>query len=657
LDVKGKTQEQINDIVHKEIDRLIEVEADSSPILEAWLKEGSVQIKRINQKDLPVYVDRSLIPMYGAKRGYSFTGDNVKFDTGQGECVYDFLMATYGKEKRLKHDITCRADLLKIMDRKSYSQGVRAIDLRKFCIFIKVPMYGIDLNQKVFIKLTAEDLREMNITPQRALPPLIFMLANAHMYPITDKSFRKCVAEWAKEYTLSVSSTIASDNRVQKVKNSIYTKAIEVDPPLEDVMSKKDKLIIITKSDCLGEVFNHIVFKHNLFPEVNYQGNSITQLFIKNLNLNILCNIHYHDIIKICDTLKIPFHNQGIGTITNLLIDKHLATSTLFGGLDLGFGKFYHHIHSITSELNEKTYKIWLNLHKKPFTHVLKASNPFKTAVAVDVRRCYQTMYQTTKYDFCMYSVKDEPHVFNGKITETGFYYVVTSQFFPFRGNDWYCREMVEFGLEHNLISLSDIRYELIPSSYIPDDFFQPIIANMKKSFAFPTHDKSSTVDKLLINAMNGCMNKMQSMVYKPIFTSSIDEASFYYMMASDKDKNQITYHADGEGAVFYEIRQASELHWIRESRRPIYAQIIDLSNIQLYKLSEHMKAKGGDVVALKVDCVQAEFDSETACTSVHEHYYQFALFFGYIVYSHAITHERSWTALQGPKELPPHAA
>jgi hypothetical protein len=218
LDVKGKTQEQINVIVHKEIDRLIEVEADSSPILEAWLKEGSVQIKMINQKDLPEYVDRTLIPMYGAKRGYSFTGDNVKFDTGQGECVYDFLMATYGKEKRLKHHITCRADLLKIMDRKSYSQGVRAIDLRKFCIFIKVPMYGIDLNQKVFIKLTAEELKEMNITPQRALPPLIFMLANAHMYPITDKPFRKCISEWAKEYTLSVSSTIASDNKVEKNK-------------------------------------------------------------------------------------------------------------------------------------------------------------------------------------------------------------------------------------------------------------------------------------------------------------------------------------------------------------------------------------------------------------------------------------------------------
>ena len=55
----------------------------------------------------------------------------------------------------------------------------------------------------------------------------------------------------------------------------------------------------------------------------------------------------------------------------------------------------------------------------------------------IDINKCRKNRVYYGKNAYPLFTVMDKPEIYNGQ-TQTGLYYVETSQYFPFRGNGWY---------------------------------------------------------------------------------------------------------------------------------------------------------------------------------------------------------------------------
>ena len=74
---------------------------------------------------------------------------------------------------------------------------------------------------------------------------------------------------------------------------------------------------------------------------------------------------------------------------------------------------------------------------------------PGDELLAVDVCKHYSDCITSATQPWCVYDIYNEVRPFNPCFSiRTGFYYVETSDVSLFAGNDWYCEERVQLGLD-----------------------------------------------------------------------------------------------------------------------------------------------------------------------------------------------------------------
>jgi hypothetical protein len=344
---KTKTPQEIKALVDAEVASKISTKEKESGIESAWLVPDSLEYKNISEDEIDDDADLKIIKMYKTYKHYTFSGNDLKFDQGNGECVFDYLMATYGTEPRLKNILASREDLLGIMGLKSLNQGVRALDLEKFCRHssIRIPMYGIDLKHNIFIKTTPSDLKALGLTLNR-FPPLIFLLASNHIYPISDPFMRKSITEKAKIEKPSHRSIVQKEKATENAGDKVFDKPIELDTPFDQIMNKKNMIIMMTTGSSLRKLFYYLFDTHHIIPETQARKGAVVEIYIASNNLHIMHNTKYKLIKASCEKLNIPFRNQNTGGIATKFLLDYLGKS---------------HIHS---EFNEVTQDIFENMKK-----------------------------------------------------------------------------------------------------------------------------------------------------------------------------------------------------------------------------------------------------------------------------------------------------
>ena len=72
--------------------------------------------------------------------------------------------------------------------------------------------------------------------------------------------------------------------------------------------------------------------------------------------------------------------------------------------------------------------------------------------------------------------------VFDGKI-EAGYYYIETSNFFPFRGNGFYDADLVDYGLESGIITKRNILKHYKPSTVLEPKHFEKFVLSVFDKF------------------------------------------------------------------------------------------------------------------------------------------------------------------------------
>jgi len=140
------------------------------------------------------------------------------------------------------------------------------------------------------------------------------------------------------------------------------------------------------------------------------------------------------------------------------------------------------------------------------------------------------------KFGFPVYSCLDEVKPFNNKNNiNTGFYYIETTNFFPFRGNGWYDADLIYYGLSVNIITNENIKYEYLSSNQLNPKHFEKYINYIYSKFENP---------KIAINGLIGFFGHDYKSKNTHHFTS--DSRHAFHEIAFNEDINiKYIYHED----------------------------------------------------------------------------------------------------------------
>jgi len=194
-------------------------------------------------------------------------------------------------------------------------------------------------------------------------------------------------------------------------------------------------------------------------------------------------------------TDKYVFKNQRLHTLAREYLDKE------FGGVPMSTfnstGDFIFH----SEFIKHHAFVGWFDKPKV-----------FDNLKAYDYNKHYSSCFigYGVKYGWPIYNIFDEVLPFDGVLTP-GFFYVETSNFFPFRGNGFYDADLVDYGLSQNIISNDDIKLQYKSSQCLEPKHFEKFVLSVFEKFQNP---------KLAINAMFGLFGHDYSNNNTHYFTS-----------------------------------------------------------------------------------------------------------------------------------------
>ena len=210
-----------------------------------------------------------------------------------------------------------------------------------------------------------------------------------------------------------------------------------------------------------------------------------------------------------------------------------------------------------------------------------------KNCKHIDIIKSRRNKVLNNKDDYPVFSVLDDWKQFDGVI-KCALYYVETSSGMPLRGNGFYYYPLVRYCIENNIIAMSDIKMQLVPSTKLEANALNETIDTILKTF--PTE-----VAKQAVNSLIGLFGKTTYSVSTSHFTRSKEEAGHFGLYHNRKcieiEDDLLMMYNDDEKRV-------------EESNITIYDMIIDMEIVELHKLKTLIEHNGGEVVAYMTDCV-----------------------------------------------------
>ncbi len=252
------------------------------------------------------------------------------------------------------------------------------------------------------------------------------------------------------------------------------------------------------------------------------------------------------------------------------------------------------------SMFNLQAYKTIMekHFHRIQFSNFLMERDSLDTIqqefgsniYSVDNVKCRRNILLHSGYKFPVYSCLDNIEAFDGKIEE-GFFYIESENVFPLRKNGFYSYPMVKFCLEENIITLSNILYQFKPSMKLQSDYFKKFVQHLDDTF-----DKDTT--KLVVNSMIGMFGRRDNSVidYMIFENGNTDDMACAFTRFTNPYMFDITekYSFTTSKISFDKL----------ENTFPIYAQILDIEAMELYKLTNLVKKNGGVPICIKTDAV-----------------------------------------------------
>jgi hypothetical protein len=642
----NSTRKEIRDWLMNELTN--QYTSEDSPSI-TTLNESSVKysIERAEQYNQPRNIGN--IPMRRSKvLKYDFMPEmaEITYKTTHMQCVIQCLADRYKTTRNGKEftEESIRKDFASMCD-YDILDGITPEMVLKWCKRHYISVYAFDIKQKLFMKWLSPH-RNYQTLVFYAVDEHMYMIDNKKIidsirkkYADTNHTITNAITTYNEQEDLSKNPIYPFED-LQWVcqKTPIYS----IVDYFEWIQAPST---VIVKSRNLYQIFKEIYKRGNIAKTYHKGKHSIQVIeYVRECDgktIKIMKDPNekgstYLDCLNLCKSLGLTFTNQGMGTLiknyydqfrgrksartridrneffkcnpkcvvcgsTNELQIDHITPLANGGTNDIfnlqtlckkcHFEKTvnerqdetYINIDPISSSFNKKVRKIFGSSHMRKFAFVEKLGD-FDAKYGYDINKCRKNLLYYSNWEFPVYSVMDDTQPFDG-VVKCGFYYIETSVYFPLRGHGWYSQPMVEYCLAQNIISESDIKYQLLPSLLLEQDYF--------KSFIDDVYSKFGDQSKLAINAFIGGFNRRPFESITSYYTSSYAEACYLYTQY------------DGSSAHYLDDIKAyqilfTEKYDVHETEKPFYCQVLDMEAVEAHKLSKIV----GNVSWVKTDCV-----------------------------------------------------
>ena len=268
------------------------------------------------------------------------------------------------------------------------------------------------------------------------------------------------------------------------------------------------------------------------------------------------------------------------------------------------------------SSFNSQTDKVFNSELSKVWAFVEKIGKEEKDnnnkLFGFDINKCRENEMLYNKYNYPLFTVMDKIDEFHGDYSRPGLYYVECNNYFPLRGNGWYSQSIITYCLEKEIIEEYNIKQVIYSSLEIKHDYFNNLINHLYKELGqYNTTDFK--FDKFAVNSMIGAFKPKLKETWKSINIVDNQENVFYHYLKQNNSKiNVMDIEQDGKVKYYYHLFE-KHLREQEETEAPIYNMILELEAIELHKLSEIIKSKGGKVLDLVTDCVICQFENDVS--------------------------------------------
>ena len=264
----------------------------------------------------------------------------------------------------------------------------------------------------------------------------------------------------------------------------------------------------------------------------------------------------------------------------------------------------YKRISDTHSSFNSEVKKIMVSDLAKSYAFIERINeNPDnKKVYHIDKNKCRRNLLYYGEYDYPVFTCMDNVEKYCGQ-TGAGIYCIETKNKDLFSGNGWYYYPVVDFALKQSIIEPAQIKYAVIASLTIPCNYYNDFIDHCEK--------KLGNLSKLSINSMIGNFNynieKNKISKTLGIVKNSYDA---YYDYFSLNDNKAFIYAFDCNGENLYHIYK-DIIQENTETESPLYHQIVQMENIEMYKLKKLIESKGGVVLDLNTDACSCIFPDD----------------------------------------------
>jgi hypothetical protein len=650
----GKNVDSIKDAVNKFVQNQYPLE-ESAVIVELDSFDYEIinvkVFKKTDKKDVGM---KRAYPYKASFLKYFDKVNPISLETGNGECVLDCLSNHLKVEgKPMKRDNLKKVfnDASINYYKKPYDKkdGITANMILYLCKQKNISCIGFDQNNSVFIKNVRDEKKS------KTYRTIIFYMFLNHFYLINDEKTVAHISQKFKQNT-TFTTQLQIDKQADKPEDKQFYNELSVKeclklPPNSVVLFKTFNLNEIYKEyvEITGDAkpklkYGSITGIHEIdIP------NGISLQVSKSYGDNIEWSV-IHDICKANDILA---NNQSLGELIIQFKDKFFKTSrkqftkneretvmskskgncNVCGDNLLGVCQI-DHIRPLSNGGNnddDNLQALCKNCHREKtmqehdncdFIRVNEFSSCFNTHInklletnvfrkvafteqindneppygcnlyCIDINKCRKNILINYSYDFCKFSVLDNIEPFDGVIND-GLYYIECENKLPLRGNQFYSRPMVEYGLSISLFCKSDIKYQLKPSRLIPKSYFKDFVAYLLDIFK-----ENTQLQKNSINYLVGLFGRRNNMYYENRICNKndIDDIASHYEELSRPYINEIN---EDIVSIVGEVK----INKI-DSYFPIHLQILDCEAIELHKILTLVEEEDGVALCVKTDAV-----------------------------------------------------
>ena len=592
-------------------------------------------------------------------------------DRPTGRCVFDLLIDLYAPKRKFtvqklmrifadrheretlgwddnRHRIRGEERYFYKGEPYTPDDGVDATQLLKFAQKQKLNLFGFGLDGECFIKHQAPVVEGPNGNRRVVsnLKPLIFLLANEHIYFLRDRQsifnlFNERSRGKLRNTLQDVTRKGDKDGVSARARRGEYPKVMYTDAlVLRDVRPQTS--VYFTESDDMSPVLYRVIAEEKRVPggiRVN-DGRVVS-----------FCYSSEHDVFYYCcpdfavlqevfavlreDRFQAPQPTGDTDPPPPRPPPQFEERPVFLSDSIANVGRMLFHVLNprwkyMQSQLNARAEEVftedtWQPAYKAFYDVAEGAAGAAHASadeyVGVDISKCYTAAMLNSEKGWPVYSAFDEVTPYDGlQDLKVGFYYVQTHTYFPLKGNGWYCTELVEYCLAQGIIARYDVRFQLVASRVMPAGVF-------KTTIDFIFHNFPSAVAKQMM-MFYGFFNRMERTVKdQVIITLNQYEAGYYYMQhegASVEEVNSMTFFDQwntrkvrrpdhfinlnpvermdlGADTVYRVDVQHDTKDFF--NMRPVYCQVVQLGMMYVHRLWCAM-GMGARVLQIKTDSV-----------------------------------------------------